>query len=76
MYAIENYRKYTLRLQNKTPEEIEQTKKTLIAELNALRAVFEFDLLRHYGGYPIIERYTSWEAKKCAIYAAVHLPIA
>ena len=29
LYAIENYRKYTLRLQNKTPEEIEQTKKTL-----------------------------------------------
>ena len=56
LYAIENYRKYTLRLQNKTPEEIEQTKKTLIAELNALRAVFEFDLLRHYGGYPIIDK--------------------
>lgn len=56
LYAIENYQKYTLRLQNKTPEEIEQTKRILIAELNALRAVFELDLLRHYGGYPIIDQ--------------------
>ena len=54
--SIYNYINYFLRLQNKTPEEIEQTKKTLIAELNALRAVFEFDLLRHYGGYPIIDK--------------------
>lgn len=56
LYAIENYRKYPLRLQNKTPEEIEQIKNTLIAELNALRALFELDLLRHYGGYVILDR--------------------
>lgn len=56
LYAIENYREHQLFLQSKTPEEIEQVKTMLIAELTALRAVFELDLLRHYGGYAIIDQ--------------------
>jgi hypothetical protein len=56
LYAAKNYREQPLRLQNKTEADIEKIKEVLIAELTALRAVFELDLLRHYGGYPIIDQ--------------------
>jgi hypothetical protein len=56
LYAAKNYSEQPLRLQNQTEADIEKVKETLIAELTALRAVFELDLLRHYGGYPILDR--------------------
>jgi len=44
-------------LNNKTTEDVIAIKNTYSGEMYALRAWYEFDLLRHYGGYPIIDKY-------------------
>lgn len=44
-------------LNNKSAEDVMAIKNTYSGEMYALRAWFEFDLLRHYGGYPIINKY-------------------
>lgn len=44
-------------LNNKSEEDVMAIKNTYSGEMYALRAWFEFDLLRHYGGYPIIDKY-------------------
>lgn len=44
-------------LNNKTPDEVNVIKKEGIAQMWALRAFYEFDLLQHYGAYPIINTY-------------------
>lgn len=56
LYAIEGYEKYPLKIKNQTEEEIKQVKAILTAELNALRALYELDLLRYYGGYVIMDK--------------------
>ncbi len=40
-------------LNGQTPEQVEAIKQGLYGELWALRALFEFNLLKHYGGYAI-----------------------
>ena len=44
-------------LNNKSSDEVNVIKKEGIAQMWALRALYEFDLLQHYGGYPIIDTY-------------------
>jgi starch-binding outer membrane protein, SusD/RagB family len=44
-------------LNNKSLEEVNVIKKEGIAQMWALRALYELDLLQHYGGYPIIDSY-------------------
>lgn len=44
-------------LNNKTDEDVQAIKNTYSGEMYALRAWYEFDLLRHYGGYPIVNKY-------------------
>ncbi len=44
-------------LNNKTSQEVITIKNIYSGEMYALRAWYEFDLLRHYGGYPIISKY-------------------
>lgn len=40
-----------------TTEQVDAIKDEGKAQMKALRALYEFDLLRHYGGYPIIDKY-------------------
>lgn len=42
-------------LQNRTEHDIDSIKQKGIAQVQTLRAWYEFDLLRHYGGFPIID---------------------
>ena len=44
-------------LNNKTSQDVINIKNTYSGEMYSLRAWYEFDLLRHYGGYPIINKY-------------------
>jgi hypothetical protein len=44
-------------LNKKTSQDVIAIKNTYSGEMYALRAWFEFDLLRHYGGYPIVSKY-------------------
>ncbi|HEY0770150.1 MAG TPA: RagB/SusD family nutrient uptake outer membrane protein [Sphingobacteriaceae bacterium] len=44
-------------LNKKTTQEVLAIKNIYQGEMYALRAWYEFDLLRHYGGYPIINKY-------------------
>ena len=44
-------------LNNKSSEDVEVIKSEARAQMKALRALYEFDLLQHYGGYPIIDTY-------------------
>ncbi len=44
-------------LNNKTSDEVWAIKNRYSGEMYCLRALFEFDLLRHYGGYPILDKY-------------------
>lgn len=44
-------------LNGKTEQDVMNIKKEGIAQMWALRALYEFDLLQHYGGYVIIDSY-------------------
>ncbi len=57
LFVQKNLREQNLVLNKKTEAEVEAIKAIYIGEMYALRALYEFDLLRHYGGYPIIEKY-------------------
>lgn len=57
LFVQENLKEQKLVLNNKTDAEVEQIKSIYSGEMYALRALFEFDLLRHYGGYVIIDKY-------------------
>lgn len=59
LYVQKNLMEQTLVLNNKTEEQVMQIKLVYSGEMYALRAFYEFDLLRHYGGYPIINKYYS-----------------
>jgi hypothetical protein len=57
LYVQKNLAEQKLVLNNKTEAEVLQIKMVYSGEMFALRALYEFDLLRHYGGYPIIDKY-------------------
>lgn len=57
IFAQKHLTEIELVLNKTTPEEVIGIKNTYIGEMYALRALFEFDLLKHYGGYPIIDKY-------------------
>jgi hypothetical protein len=59
LYVQKNLIEQPLVLNNKTEEQVRQIKLVYSGEMYALRALYEFDLLRHYGGYPIISKYYS-----------------
>lgn len=59
IYVQKHLSEIDLVLNNSTPEEVQEIKNTYIGEMYALRALFEFDLLKHYGGYPIIDQFFS-----------------
>jgi hypothetical protein len=44
-------------MNGKTPDDVMVIKREGIAQMRALRAFYELDLLMHYGGYPIIDTY-------------------
>lgn len=48
-----------LALNNKSSEQVQAIKDIYSGEMYALRALYEFDLLKHYGGYPIVDKYYS-----------------
>ena len=56
IFARKYLREADLVLQNKTEEDIQAFKDTYCAETECLQALFEFNLLRHYGGFPIVDR--------------------
>lgn len=57
LFVQKNLAEQKLVLNNKTDEEVAQIKLVYAGEMFALRALYEFDLLRHYGAYPVIDRY-------------------
>lgn len=57
LFVQKNLKELKLVLNNKTDAEVAQIKGVYSGEMFALRALFEFDLLKHYGGYPIIDKY-------------------
>jgi starch-binding outer membrane protein, SusD/RagB family len=59
MFVQKNLEEQKLVLNKKTEEEVAQIKSVYSGEMYALRALFEFDLLRHYGGYPILGKFYS-----------------
>ena len=56
IFARKYLREADLVLQNKTEEDIQAFKDTYCAETECLQALFEFNLLRHYGVFPIVDR--------------------
>ena len=57
LFVQKNLKEQKLVLNNKTDAEVLQIKGVYSGEMFALRALFEYDLLRHYGGYPVIDKY-------------------
>ncbi len=56
LYVQKYLMEQKLVLNNKTDAEVAQIKRVYSGEMYALRALFEFDLLRHYGGYAIMDK--------------------
>ncbi len=56
LFAHKYLQETTLMLNGRTEEQIQELKDIYCSELVCLRALFEFELLRHYGGYPIIDQ--------------------
>ncbi len=56
LYVQKNLQEQPLVLNQKTPQDVTALKQIFSGEMYALRAYFEFDLLRHYGGYPIVDK--------------------
>ncbi|GAB3020289.1 RagB/SusD family nutrient uptake outer membrane protein [Niabella terrae] len=46
-------------LNNKSSEDVLEIKNIYSGEMYCLRALYEYDLLRHYAGYPIVDQYYS-----------------
>ncbi|MCX6326594.1 MAG: RagB/SusD family nutrient uptake outer membrane protein [Bacteroidia bacterium] len=57
LFVQKNLAEQKLILTKKTELEVAIIKSVYSGEMYALRALYEFDLLRHYGGYPIIDKY-------------------
>lgn len=57
LFVQKNLAEIGLVLNNKTPEDVIAIKNVYSGEMYCLRALYEFDLLRHYGGYPIVDKY-------------------
>lgn len=55
IFARTYLREADLVLQNKTEADIQAFKDIYCAETECLQALFEFNLLRHYGGFPIVD---------------------
>jgi starch-binding outer membrane protein, SusD/RagB family len=66
LYVQKNLMEQPLVLNNKTEDQVLQIKLVYCGEMYALRALYEFDLLRHYGGYPIINKYYSLDDPEIA----------
>ena len=57
-HFVQHYLKEVeLVLNNQTPQQVQDLKNLYSGEMYALRAFYEFDLLRHYGGYVIVDKY-------------------
>lgn len=59
LYVQKNLKEQILFLNQKTKTEVAQIQSVYSGEMFALRALFEFNLMRHYGGYAIISQYYS-----------------
>lgn len=57
LYVQKNLKEQTLFLNQKKEADVAQIKSVYSGEMYALRALYEFNLMRHYGGYPIISKY-------------------
>lgn len=57
LFTEKYLKEFSLFMNGKTDADVKLIKDNCIAQVIALRALYEFDLLRHYGGYPIIDRY-------------------
>ena len=56
LFAQTHMAEYDVIINGQTPEQAEATKQKYIHEMYALRAWFELDLLKHYGGFPIVDK--------------------
>ncbi|WP_346239366.1 RagB/SusD family nutrient uptake outer membrane protein [Niabella insulamsoli] len=57
LFVQKNLAEIDLVLNNKSSEEVIEIKNVYSGEMFCLRALYEFDLLRHYGGYPIVSKF-------------------
>ena len=57
LYVQKNLKEQTLFLNQKNEVTVNQIKSVYYGEMFALRALYEFNLMRHYGGYAIINKY-------------------
>lgn len=57
LFVQKNLAEIDLVLNQKTPENVIAIKNIYSGEMYCLRALYEFDLLRHYGGYPIVNKF-------------------
>ena len=57
LFVQKNLAEIDLVLNNKTAQDVLAIKNIYSGEMYALRTWYEFDLLRHYGGYPIISKH-------------------
>ncbi|MFT3902196.1 MAG: RagB/SusD family nutrient uptake outer membrane protein [Niabella sp.] len=57
LFVQKNLSEIDLVLNGKNAEGVLAIKNTYSGEMYCLRALYEFDLLRHYGGYPIVSKF-------------------
>lgn len=57
LFVQKNLGEIDLVLDDRTSAEVLAIKNIYSGEMYALRAWYEFDLLRHYGGFPIVDKY-------------------
>lgn len=63
-YYFEKYLVYLVNWTAKTPEQIAEIKEQWIGESQALRALYYFDLLKRYGGVPLVTELMSLDDSK------------
>lgn len=57
LFVQKSLNEIKLVLNNKTEAQVIEIKNTYSGEMYALRALFEFRLLQHYAGFPIVDKY-------------------
>ena len=57
LFTEKYLKEVSLFLNGKTDADVKVIKDNCIAQALGLRALYEFDLLRHYGGYPILDHF-------------------
>lgn len=57
LFTEKNLREASLFMNGKTDADVKVIKDNCIAQVLGLRALYEFDLLRHYGGFPILDHF-------------------